>query len=76
MCGILKGYDDYVNMVLDDVTEYSTTTEGKHTTRLDSILLNGHNIAILVPGGSPTDAAEQKEPKKAIEQEATMVSDV
>ncbi|MCD7460406.1 secondary alcohol dehydrogenase (SADH1) [Datura stramonium] len=30
-------------------------TEGRRITKLDQILLNGNNIAILVPGGSPPD---------------------
>lgn len=51
--GILRGYDEYVNMVLDDVTEYEITPEGKKVTKLESILLNGNNIAMLIPGGSP-----------------------
>eukprot|EP00614_Pseudopedinella_elastica_P000072 CAMPEP_0172598110 /NCGR_PEP_ID=MMETSP1068-20121228/18112_1 /TAXON_ID=35684 /ORGANISM="Pseudopedinella elastica, Strain CCMP716" /LENGTH=63 /DNA_ID=CAMNT_0013397847 /DNA_START=276 /DNA_END=467 /DNA_ORIENTATION=+ len=40
-------------MVLDDVTEYEITTEGKVATKLDQILLNGNNIALLVPGCDP-----------------------
>ncbi|KAI3983210.1 hypothetical protein MKX01_039701 [Papaver californicum] len=43
LVGTLRGFDVYVNMVLEDVMEY----------KLDQILLNGNNIAILVPGGSP-----------------------
>jgi U6 snRNA-associated Sm-like protein LSm5 len=50
LVGILRGYDDYVNMVLEDVTEYENTPEGRKVTKLESILLNGNNIAILVPG--------------------------
>ncbi|KAF7840434.1 sm-like protein LSM5 [Senna tora] len=60
LVGTLKGFDVYVNMVLEDVTEYSSlvdeceiTAEGRRITKLDQILLNGNNIAILVPGGSP-----------------------
>merc|ERR1711970_1605164 len=48
--GTLLGFDDFVNMVLEDVTEYETTPEGKKITKLEQILLNGNNIA-LVPGG-------------------------
>lgn len=90
-----RGFDVYVNMVLEDVIEYEITPEGqkvscraccaargwapepgrgarqpacnaschtmhppRHTipaqeTRLDKILLNGNNIALLVPGGKP-----------------------
>ena len=52
LVGTLRGFDVYVNMVLEDVTEYETTAEGRRVTgRLDQILLNGNNIAMLVPGG-------------------------
>eukprot|EP01097_Dermamoeba_algensis_P005033 TRINITY_DN320_c0_g1_i4.p1 TRINITY_DN320_c0_g1~~TRINITY_DN320_c0_g1_i4.p1 ORF type:complete len:114 (+),score=20.65 TRINITY_DN320_c0_g1_i4:31-372(+) len=51
LVGILRGFDDYVNMVLEDVTEYEVTPEGVKTTKLDQILLNGNNICLLVPGG-------------------------
>ena len=50
--GTLRGFDDYVNMVLEDVTEYEITAEGKRVTKLDQILLNGNNVALLVPGGT------------------------
>ena len=49
--GTLLGFDDFVNMVLEDVTEYETTGEGRSVTKLDQILLNGNNITMLVPGG-------------------------
>ena len=49
--GTLLGFDDFVNMVLEDVTEFETTSEGRRVTKLDQILLNGNNIAMLVPGG-------------------------
>ena len=41
--------------VLEDVTEIEMTPEGKKLTKLDQILLNGNNIALLVPGGKPDD---------------------
>lgn len=53
--GTLRGFDVYVNMVLEDVQEIETTPEGKRITKLDQILLNGNNIAVLVPGGQPED---------------------
>ena len=40
-------------MVLEDVEETEQTPDGPRTTRLDQILLNGNNIALLVPGGKP-----------------------
>lgn len=49
--GTLLGFDDFVNMLLDDVTEYENTPEGRRITKLDEILLNGNNITMLVPGG-------------------------
>lgn len=56
--GTLRGFDDYVNMVLDDVTEYDTAGGAiVKTSKLDSALVNGINVAMLVPGSSPQDAA-------------------
>ncbi|KAI1912487.1 RNA-binding protein lsm5 [Ophidiomyces ophidiicola] len=65
--GTLLGFDDYVNMVLEDVTElYRWTTIftfelctdvlsiSDYTgaqTKLPKILLNGNNICMLIPGG-------------------------
>lgn len=43
-------------MVLDDVVEYTFSADGgKTSSRLESILLNGNNIAIMVPGGEPEE---------------------
>ncbi|KAJ2748125.1 RNA-binding protein lsm5 [Coemansia sp. BCRC 34490] len=49
--GTLLGFDDYVNMVLEDVTEFETAGESKKVNHLKQILLNGNNICMLVPGG-------------------------
>ncbi|TRY61627.1 hypothetical protein TCAL_13150 [Tigriopus californicus] len=49
--GTLLGFDDFVNMVLEDVTEFESTPEGRRVTKLDQILLNGNHITMLVPGG-------------------------
>ncbi|KAF5296702.1 hypothetical protein FQA39_LY12402 [Lamprigera yunnana] len=38
--GTLLGFDDFVNMLLEDVTEYESTPEGRRITKLDQILLN------------------------------------
>lgn len=45
--GTLQGFDDFVNMLLEDVTEYEATPEGRRITRLDQILLNGNNITMV-----------------------------
>jgi U6 snRNA-associated Sm-like protein LSm5 len=55
--GTLRGFDVYVNMVLEDVTEVEVTPAGRVVTKLDTILLNGNNIAVLVPGGAPEEMA-------------------
>ena len=47
MVGTLLGFDDFVNMLLDDVVEYEITSEGKRVTKLDQILLNGNNISMV-----------------------------
>ena len=49
--GTLLGFDDFVNMVLEDVTEYEILPGSKIITKLEQILLNGNNITMLVPGG-------------------------
>ena len=46
-----RGFDDYVNVVLEDVVEYEWTADGRRVTKLDQILMNGNYIAMLVPGG-------------------------
>lgn len=46
--GTLLGFDDFVNMLLEDVTEYETTPEGRRLTKLDQILLNGNNITMVI----------------------------
>jgi hypothetical protein len=34
-------------MLLEDVTEYESTPEGRRITKLDQILLNGNNITMV-----------------------------
>jgi len=53
--GTLKGFDDYVNIVLDEVTEFTYDSEGnRSSTQLEgSILLNGNAVTFLVPGAEP-----------------------
>lgn len=45
--GTLQGFDDFVNMLLEDVTESEATPEGRRVTKLDQILLNGNNITMV-----------------------------
>jgi hypothetical protein len=42
--GTLTGFDDYVNMVLEDVTEYDYSG---NTNKMNKILLNGNNICMV-----------------------------
>ncbi|EAN34044.1 putative U6 snRNA-associated Sm-like protein LSm5 [Theileria parva strain Muguga] len=53
--GTLRGFDDYMNMVLEDVVDYSFSPDGVKTTELNDALVNGNNVAMLVPGGKPTN---------------------
>ncbi|KAF7306833.1 U6 snRNA-associated Sm-like protein LSm5 [Mycena indigotica] len=55
--GTLLGFDDFVNMVLEDVTEYETTAEGRTKKSLAQTLLNGNNICMLIPGSDGPDAS-------------------
>jgi len=68
--GTLRGFDDFVNMVLEDVTEYTPAGGVSHTApalpspgsmvtnHMDQMLLNGSYIAMLVPGSSPDTASD------------------
>ncbi|KAI8912843.1 ribonucleoprotein LSM domain-containing protein, partial [Gorgonomyces haynaldii] len=44
--GTLVGFDDFVNMVLEDVTEYEYP--GEKITKRSSILLNGSHVSWLL----------------------------
>lgn len=57
LVGTLNGFDMFVNMVLEEVEAYEPTPDGTRVTKLDKILLNGNNIAVLVPGGKPEGQA-------------------
>ena len=60
MAATLRGFDMYVNMVLEDVEEYDTDANGVVTrTHLDKILLNGNSVTFIIPGERPPDAAPQ-----------------
>ncbi|PVF97435.1 putative U6 snRNA-associated Sm-like protein LSm5 [Serendipita vermifera] len=54
--GTLLGFDDFVNMVLEDVTEVQTLPTGERIkSKLRTTLLNGNNICILLPGSDGLD---------------------
>ena len=58
--GTLRGFDEFVNIILEDVSEYTPAADGsKAVHKIDQMLLNGNNVAALVPGSSPEDAAER-----------------
>jgi len=49
--GTLKGFDDFMNMILENVTEYERTIDGKvKENKIDSLLLNGTHITCMIPG--------------------------
>ncbi|KXL50541.1 hypothetical protein M433DRAFT_84452 [Acidomyces richmondensis BFW] len=54
--GTLLGFDDFVNMVLEEVTEYDLSSGSQ--TKLPKILLNGNNVCMLIPGGLPEGEEE------------------
>ena len=56
--GTLSGFDTFVNMVLTDVTEFERAPDGALAElHYESILLNGNNVALLIPGGEGPRAA-------------------
>lgn len=55
-CGKLIGFDDFVNMVLEEVVEYEYDNGKRSEKKMDSILLNGSQICVLVPGSNGPDS--------------------
>jgi U6 snRNA-associated Sm-like protein LSm5 len=54
--GTLRGFDEYLNIVLDDVKAYAYTGDGGKRMLLaseESLLLNGAHICLMVPGENP-----------------------
>ncbi|KAK6201480.1 uncharacterized protein RJT21DRAFT_85016 [Scheffersomyces amazonensis] len=45
--GKLVGFDDFVNMVLEDVTEIDN--DGPSSTPIKQLLLNGAHVAMIIP---------------------------
>ncbi len=43
--GILVGFDDYMNMVLEDTEE----TMGDQVRRIGTVILRGNNVVTIVP---------------------------
>ncbi len=43
--GTLVGYDDYMNMVLEDTEE----TQGDQVRRIGTVILRGNNVVTIVP---------------------------
>lgn len=60
LVGTLRGFDDYVNMVLDDVTEYEIDADGtKRKIQLDQVCryqFKNHNmlLLLLLQAGGPS----------------------
>jgi len=63
--GTLCGFDSFVNMVLENVTEYQVhPIYGPQENQLDQILLNGTNVCMLVPNSDGPKKKAEKENKK------------
>lgn len=45
LVGTLTGYDDYMNMVLEDTEE----TQGDQVRRVGTVVLRGNNVVTIVP---------------------------
>jgi len=46
--GVLKGYDDFVNMIITDASEIEYLNDGTtRVNKIDSILLNGNQVTLV-----------------------------
>jgi len=48
--GTIRGFDEYVNLVLDNVRLVSFPDGKKQVVEVESMLLNGNHISMIVPG--------------------------
>lgn len=48
-------------MILEDVTEYTYANNVKKVNKIKKLLLNGLNITIMVPGGTPVNYYDYEE---------------
>lgn len=55
ICVLLKSINIILDVVLDEAKEYTYNEHGEktETINLDSILLNGNQIAMIIPGADP-----------------------
>lgn len=53
-CGLLQGFDEYVNLFLEDVEEYTYTDEGVEIHHIDQMFLNGSQICVLAAAPTPS----------------------
>jgi U6 snRNA-associated Sm-like protein LSm5 len=55
--GKLRGFDEYLNMIMDDVKEFAFSGTGRERqllSRHKNMLLNGAHICMIVPGENST----------------------
>mmetsp|Transcript_4132 Transcript_4132/g.6101 ORF Transcript_4132/g.6101 Transcript_4132/m.6101 type:complete len:96 (+) Transcript_4132:54-341(+) len=50
LSGTMKGFDDCLNLVLDDVTEFYWNEGKRHEIKREQLLLNGAFVSVIVPG--------------------------
>ncbi len=58
--GCLRGFDEYMNIVMDEVKEYSYAGAGGKrvlVSQMESMLLNGAHICLMIPGDNPPPLA-------------------
>ena len=62
--GTLRGFDEYLNIVLDDVKEYTDNGSGGKRVlvngNIESMLLNGSHVSMIIPGDTPPPQAENE----------------
>eukprot|EP01060_Flectonema_neradi_P018931 TRINITY_DN25902_c0_g1_i1.p1 TRINITY_DN25902_c0_g1~~TRINITY_DN25902_c0_g1_i1.p1 ORF type:complete len:105 (+),score=31.46 TRINITY_DN25902_c0_g1_i1:44-316(+) len=57
----LKGFDAFLNLVLEDVTEFEELVDGGWSKKqLDTILLNSKSLAMLVPAGEGPEGSNEE----------------
>lgn len=61
--GTLTGFDEYQNIVLENAKEYQYQGHGSKRlliNQVDSMLLNGNHICMMIPGDAPPPLGENE----------------
>lgn len=58
--GKLRGYDQHMNLVLEDAEEVRTAEEGQDILKIGTVIVRGDNVIIISPPGTSISNPKSK----------------